>query len=162
MAATLVTAPLRGGEEIEPFRHLVTPANERALAWVRAHARACALRRQYGFLVAGDAPRHGCRVLAALFGGVPGDGRGMLLNLSARDEIEAVVADSQAVVAVARDPTAVDLLRARGLTHLYIGARGNFDGSRLDPDILVRAEQTQLLYNADGVWIFALRPTAPQ
>jgi hypothetical protein len=60
------------------------------------------------------------------------------------------------------DAETVALLRARGITHVYIGQRqgrvNNPGPPVLDPSRLRESPAFQLVYHADRVWIFALRP----
>ena len=61
---------------------------------------------------------------------------------------------NQAATAVAdwADPAAADWLRAQGVTHVYVGARGGF----FDPATLARNPQMRMLYSYDGVFVFAI------
>jgi hypothetical protein len=50
------------------------------------------------------------------------------------------------------DPAQVDWLREQGVSHIYVGKRGGF----FDPAKLKANPQTELLFDQDGVFIFAL------
>jgi hypothetical protein len=59
------------------------------------------------------------------------------------------------------DTDTISLLRARGVTHIYIGqqqGRINYQGRELLPlSVLSQSRNYHLLYHQDHVWIFALR-----
>ncbi len=50
------------------------------------------------------------------------------------------------------DPLVADQLRAQGVTHLFVGARGGF----MDPAELAHNPEMRLLFSQDGVFVFAL------
>jgi hypothetical protein len=50
------------------------------------------------------------------------------------------------------DPLVAEQLRAEGVTHLFIGARGGF----MEPAELAKNPEMRLLYGKDGVFVFAL------
>jgi hypothetical protein len=52
------------------------------------------------------------------------------------------------------DPAAARWLREQGVTHIYVGARGGF----FNPAVLNRNPEMSLLYQHDGVFVFALTP----
>ena len=45
-------------------------------------------------------------------------------------------------------------LRSQGITHIFVGQKGGF----LDPSALLRNPDFTLLYNEDGVFVFAVNP----
>jgi hypothetical protein len=51
------------------------------------------------------------------------------------------------------DPVIVDQLRAQGVTHVFIGARGGF----IDPAELAQNPEMEMLYGRDGTFVFTLR-----
>ncbi len=51
------------------------------------------------------------------------------------------------------DPSAADWLRQQGVTHVYVGAKGGY----FNPGLLARNPDLQLLYQHDGVFIFAVQ-----
>ena len=67
-----------------------------------------------------------------------------------------VRAFNQAATAVAdwSDPAQAEWLRAQGVTHIYVGARGGF----FDPAALARNPQLRMVYGRDGVFIFEILP----
>ncbi len=50
------------------------------------------------------------------------------------------------------DPIQADWLRAQGVTHIFIGARGGF----FDPAVLARNPQMEMAYGRDGVFVFKI------
>jgi hypothetical protein len=51
------------------------------------------------------------------------------------------------------DPVIVDQLRAQGVTHVFVGARGGF----IDPAELAQNPEMEMLYGRDGTFVFTLR-----
>jgi hypothetical protein len=66
-----------------------------------------------------------------------------------------VMAFNEAAMAVEEwsTPEAAQWLREQGVTHLFVGARGGF----LDPAELARNPELRMLYDEDGVFVFALQ-----
>jgi hypothetical protein len=50
------------------------------------------------------------------------------------------------------DPAQADWLRAQGVSHVFIGARGGY----FDPAQLSRNPQMEMVYGRNGVFIFSL------
>jgi hypothetical protein len=50
------------------------------------------------------------------------------------------------------DPAQADWLREQGVSHIYVGKRGGF----FDPAQLAANSEMTLLFNQDGVFIFAV------
>ncbi|HSM57114.1 MAG TPA: hypothetical protein VK879_13255, partial [Candidatus Sulfomarinibacteraceae bacterium] len=80
-----------------------------------------------------------------------------------REMVQQVTAFNQAAEAVEdwSDPAAAEWLREEGVTHIFVGRRGGF----FDPAELLRNPALALLYDYDGVFIFAVeenvRTTGP-
>jgi hypothetical protein len=54
------------------------------------------------------------------------------------------------------DPANWAILRAAGVTHIFVGSRG---GNHLDTSVLLaHPEQATLVYHQDDSWLFALNP----
>jgi hypothetical protein len=54
-------------------------------------------------------------------------------------------------------PSAIEMLRARGVTHLYIGQQGgsvNNPTPVLQPELLQASPDFEVVYHQDRVWIF--------
>ncbi|MCB0078523.1 MAG: hypothetical protein KDD73_14000, partial [Anaerolineales bacterium] len=49
-------------------------------------------------------------------------------------------------------PTVAHELRTRGVTHLYVGARGGF----LDPLALSQNPELKMIYHGEGTWLFVV------
>jgi NADH:ubiquinone oxidoreductase subunit 6 (subunit J) len=156
LVAALIWTPIRA-RDVEPFRFFVTPADERAMRWIRTHTPPDARfavntlfwlpQMPHGTDAGYWLPYLADRQMSA---GV------MLLNLADRAEIARVVADSQAVVALAQDPTAVNQLTARGITYLYAGALGNFGGPAFDVAQLALQPGIEVVYQDGPVAILHL------
>ena len=81
----------------------------------------------------------------------------MLNNLGPTAYQNEVVSTSRAVKQVEEDITALDALRAAGITHIYLGVKGsNFAGPGLDRAALITAPGAQLVHESQNVAIFAL------
>ncbi len=76
-----------------------------------------------------------------------------IYNPTLNQEVRAFNEAATAVTDWAAVDTAV-WLRAQGITHIFVGQRGGF----LDPAALNRNPGLQLLYAADGVFVFAVMP----
>lgn len=58
-------------------------------------------------------------------------------------------------------PLAIEMLRARGVTHLYVGQQGgavNNPAPVLQPEVLRASPNYEVVYHQDRVWIFRLLP----
>lgn len=156
IVAALVWTPIRAGD-VEPFRYFVTPADARALAWVRDNTPADARFAVNTLFWLPQMP-HGTDAgywIPYLTGRTMTAGV-MLLDLADQSEIERVVADSHAAVAVAADPTQVGELSARGVTYLYAGALGNFGGPAFDVDKLAAQPGVEIVYQEGAVAVLKL------
>ncbi len=82
----------------------------------------------------------------------------LLYGLGPPAEIAAVNELSAAVLASGHDPEALwPALRAEGVTHVYVGARGG----PLSAQALAQSLGYRLLFNQRGVWVFALNGVDP-
>ena len=156
VAVALVWTPIRI-QDVEPFRFFVTPADEAAMAWIRTHTPEDARFAVNTVFWMPELPHGtdagywipyltGRRMSAAV----------MLLAQADQSVIDAVVADSQAAVAVAEDPTAVDQLVARGITYLYAGALGNFGGPAFDVAAIAAQPGVEVVYQDGPVAVLKL------
>jgi hypothetical protein len=156
-------------EDINPIPHaLVTRSDVRAAAWIQANTPPEARFLTNSFFAFGG-------------GAIVGSDGGWWLPLLAKrsntvpplNYSSDLPADSdyrQRIDELARQvqahrldaPEILTLLRAEGVTHVYIGQRQgrvNYAGEQiLDPEQLVRSDNYDLVYHQDRVWIFALDP----
>jgi hypothetical protein len=62
-----------------------------------------------------------------------------------------------AAITDANAPATLDLLAARGVTHVYLGARGG----QLRPEMFAGSPHYPLLYTNGAAWVFAFLPVQP-
>jgi hypothetical protein len=166
LAVTLVLIAGLGGtyvqsKALDPVYQLVTPADERAMAWIRDHTPQDArfLVNSFfaygGHYVAGSDAGWWIPLLAERENTVPT----LYYSGEAADQPDY----REQVNAFARrvaegdlaDPEMARYLWSQGITHLYVGRVG---GPLLRPAVLRASSYYELVYDRDGVSIFALRP----
>jgi hypothetical protein len=153
-----VAAPVQA-KPLDPEFQLVTPADELAMAWIRENTAPDAKFLANSFFAFGD---------YVIVGSDAGwwipllTGRRNTVPPATYSMETADPADyRERVNAVARrieegsldDPEMVSFLRSQGITHVYIGQVG---GPLLDADVLRRSAYYDLVYDREGVFIFAL------
>jgi hypothetical protein len=140
---------------------LVTPADEEAMAWIRdhtpqdAHFLVNSFFAYGGHYIAGSDAGWWIPLLAERENTVP--------TLYYSGEAAEQPDYREQVNAFARrveegdlaDPEMAKFLRSQGITHLYVGQVG---GLLLKPAVLRGSPYYELVYDRDGVLIFALRP----
>jgi hypothetical protein len=148
-------------EALDPIYQLVTPADEQAMAWIRGHTPQDArfLANSFfaygGHYIAGSDAGWWIPLLAERENTVPT----LYYSGEAADRPDY----REQVNAFARrveegdlgDPEMVRFLQSQGITHLYVGRVG---GPLLKPAVLRSSPYYELVYERDGVLIFALRP----
>ncbi len=156
VVAALIWTPVRA-RDVEPFRYFVTPADEQAMLWIRENTPPDARFAVNTLFWLPEMP-HGTDAgywIPYLTGRQMSAGV-MLLNLADQAEIDRVVADSLAAVAVAADPAALDQLVARGITYVYVGALGNFGGAAFDVAELAAQPGVEVVYQDGPVAVLHL------
>ena len=142
---------------VEPSRYFVTPEDVTAMQWIRENTPEDALFAVNTHFWLPRAP-HGTDAgyWIPYFTGRRTNTGVMLNNLGPAAYQNEVVATSRAVKRVAEDVAALDTLREAGITHIYLGAKGNFAGPGLDRAALIAAPGAHLVYESQNVAIFAL------
>jgi hypothetical protein len=150
----------RQAASLDRSYQLVTQADEQAMAWISENTPADARFLVNSFFAFGD---------YAIVGSDAGwwipllTGRGNTVPPATYTMETANPADyRERVNQVARrveedsldDPATVSFLQAQGITYVYVGQVG---GPLLDPDLLRRSSYYSLVYDRDGVLIFALQ-----
>jgi uncharacterized membrane protein len=150
----------RQAASLDRSYQLVTQADEQAMAWISENTPADARFLVNSFFAFGD---------YAIVGSDAGwwipllTGRGNTVPPATYTMETANPADyRERVNQVARrveedsldDPATVSFLQAQGITYVYVGQVG---GPLLDPDLLRRSPYYSLVYDRDGVLIFALQ-----
>ncbi len=140
--------------DIEPYRHFITPADVAAMDWIREHTPNDALFAVNTVFWLPRAP-HGTDggYWIPYFTGRATTAGAMLHGQGEPRYEERVVAMSRAVIRLAAGEDALDELRSLGVTHVYIGAKGNFAGPALDPRRLEVLPGVHRLYEHEGVTI---------
>ena len=82
----------------------------------------------------------------------------MLFSLGDAAFRESVAEDTRTVKSVERQEAGLDALRARGFSYIYVGKAGNFAEPGLNSDWLRAQPGVTVVYDANGVTIFALAP----
>lgn len=155
--AGLAAAPTRA-QAIEPYRYFVTPADVRAMAWIAANtppAARFAVNTTFWLPLAPHGTDGGYWI--GYFTGRPTTAGVMINNLGPPAYLAEVVARSTAVEQLEHDPAAVAVLRAAGVSYIYIGPRGDFSGPGLNAAQLGQNPALELVYAQDGVSIFRMR-----
>jgi hypothetical protein len=152
-----VALPLSTMIDSKPY---ITPADAEALAWMRAHVPGDAYVLANPFAFPWDTPPQA----------IQGSDAGLWVPLMAG--LRSSVPPTPAYNERLRDPAYLDnlreiigyepfadrdadwdALRARGITHIYVGSRGG----ALDVPRLLESDQVELVFHRDAAWVFELR-----
>lgn len=153
---------------VNPYFVMVTPADLQAMTWIRENT-----PPQARFLVNSEPAYGGSTVVGTDAGWwLPLLARRQstvppLIAGSERPEEDGYIQQARRLAEIVRknsleDKTTLQALRAAGVTHVYIGAKGG----HLKAEDLIRLPFYRALYQKDGVWVFAIeydpRPFAAQ
>lgn len=164
MAGALIIVAALGGARLRlmdlDYRYrLVTRADREAMQWICDHTPEDAVflvnsfTAYGGYAVVGDDAGWWIPYLAGRRNMVPPATYGLELP-SSPDYPTQVNAFYHEITAQSLDsPEAVQILRANGVTHVYIGAVG---GDLLDPATLMQSPFYHLVYQRDGAMVFTL------
>jgi hypothetical protein len=155
-AGGLAAAPTRA-QEVEPYRYFVTSADVQAMAWIRDHTPVdarFAVNTTFWLPLSPHGTDGGYWI--SYFTGRATTVGVMLNSLGSPQYLAEVVAQSTAVEQLAQNPAALEALHRAGVSYIYIGQRGDFSGSGLNPAMLRTYPQLKLVYERDGVTIFQL------
>lgn len=172
LVAVIVLGGLWGAQQVagivNPYFVMVTPADLQAMAWIRENT-----PPQARFLVNSEPAYGGSTVVGTDAGWwLPLLARRQstvppLIASSERPEEDGYSQQARRLAEIVRknsleDKTTLQALRAAGVTHIYIGAKGG----HLKAEDLIRLPFYRALYQKDGVWVFAIeydpRPFAAQ
>jgi hypothetical protein len=149
--------------KVEPYRYFLTNEDVKAMAWIRENTSTDAVFAVNTYFWMPSAP-HGAD------GGywIPYFAKrqttaGMMINhLGPSEYLEMVIRRSQLVERLeSGDATALQELRANGVTHIYVGARPHFAGDGLSRATLLQMDALNLVYDEGGVAIFAIDLSSP-
>ncbi len=166
VAIGLTGVPSRMADARPAAHAMVTRPDERAIAWIRENTpeNAKFLVNSFssygGGVIVGSDAGWWLPLLAGRPNTVPP------LNYSTEQGLDPEYRESvRELSTLSRNlgmdnPATLALLREHGVTHVYIGqqqGRVNYGGPHvLDPELLKRSDQYQLVYHQDRVWVFAL------
>lgn len=174
LAAAVAVVSLFGADArantVDPAYGFIEPADEAAFAWIRANTPADALFLVNGFLAVGESQVAGSDagwwlpVTTSRRVTVPPN-----VYLSERaqppDYAERIITLGHQVYTGSdlTDEATLAALRAAGVTYLYLGARNGLVGvpagqHGFQAAPLEASPAWELLYAADGAWVFALHP----
>ena len=144
---------------IEEYRHFVTPADIVAIDWIQAnipHEETVFAINTYFWL-----PTFAHGTDAGYF--LPYlTGHQIITSSMLTDGLDpayyqTVLYRSEAAEALQTDLGALHELHQLGVTHIYIGARGNFAGVGLQPDFLLLSDRVELLFEHEGAVVLRIR-----
>lgn len=145
--------------EIELHRYFVTPQDVAAMEWIRNNTEPDALFAVNTYFWLPNFP-HGTDggYWIPYFTGRQMTAGVMVFELGSAEYRQLIVAMSTAAERLALDNSVLPELRRYGVDYIYIGARGDFSEPALDPVRLSQAQGVTLVYQNDGVYIFAIQP----
>jgi hypothetical protein len=152
---------------ISPFHKLVTKADEEAMTWIRENTplEAKFLVNSFfaygGSVIVGSDGGWWIPLLAGRKNTVPPLNYGSEMGWEPDYLVQVNELARRVQGADMDDPEVLELLRQKGITHIYIGQRQgrvNYNGEAvLRPDELKKSPHYEVVYHRDRVWIFALR-----
>jgi hypothetical protein len=156
LAVVAMAALPRTTRVLEPFRFFVTPADRRALTWIKDHTPASAVFAvNTTFWVPGIAHGTDAGYWIPYFAE-----RQTTTGCLLPGRFAYYAALSALVVDLQNGRNCVPDLARRGVTYLYIGARGNYAEPGLRRSALLANPNLRLVYDDHGVSIFAIEATA--
>lgn len=144
---------------VEAYRHFVTPADLVAMTWIEANVPADALFaiNTYFWL-----PQFAHGTDAGYFlpylTGHQIVTSSMLSDGLTRDYRQQALRRSEATEALKTDLGALEEMFQLGITHIYIGARGNFADTGLQRDFLLLSDRVELLFEHEGAVVLGISP----
>ena len=135
--------------ELEPFRFFVTPTDRVAFAWINEHLPddAAFVVNTYPWFPSAPHGTDAGYWLPYATGNRTSAGT-MISNLGRNEHTGAVIEASTLAVTLAEDPAAMAPLAALGYRYLFLGARGNFEGTPLSAEALEEAGVARIIFQA--------------
>jgi hypothetical protein len=144
--------------QVEPYRYFVTEADLTAMAWINKNTPTDAwFAINTSFWVPGAPMGTDAGYWIPYFTQRSTTAGANLFSLGSKDYIDRVRRMSQAAANLATDNAALDELRELGITYIYIGAKGNFDGPGLVLKQIRRAAGVEVVYQQNGVTILRIQ-----
>jgi hypothetical protein len=141
----------------EPYRFFVTPADVTAMGWIASHTPAGAVFAVNTNFWLPEAPMGtDGGYWIPYFTGRDTTAGPMIYNEGDRAYRDRVVELSRAAEDTAEDPSRVEALRELGVDYLYVGPKGDFSGTPLDPDAIASEAGVARVYDRDEVTILAI------
>jgi hypothetical protein len=143
---------------VEEYRHFVTPADLPAMSWIQDNVPPGAtFAINTYFWLPNFAHGTDAGYWLPYFTGHNIVTSSRIYDGSTAEYRQQVLARSQAVERLKKDLAALDDLRDLGVTHIYIGARGNFADAGLQLPFLSQSEQLELLFEYEGAAVLRIR-----
>lgn len=159
LLAAVLPASYERATTVETHRHFMTAADRDALEWIVANTPETAVFAINVYfwlptLAHGTDAGYWIPYMAA---------RGIVTSSMLTDGLPAdyeswVMERARAAQELENDLAALDRLRSLGVEYIYIGARGDFSGSGLQPDFLEQSDKIEVLYQKDGVSVLRIQP----
>lgn len=146
--------------EIESNRYFVTPADVRAMEWIRENTPDDARFAINTHFWLPSVP-HGSDAgyWIPYFTNRKTNTGSMLSSLGTQAYRQEVTALSQLTQSLTQDPAATEELARSGVSYVYIGCMGNPFSPPLRADILLTYPQLELVYQDECAWVFHIRPS---
>lgn len=143
---------------VESFRYFVTDADLTAMAWINENTPPDAwFAINTSFWVPGSPMGTDAGYWIPYFTRRSTTASANLFNLGSKEYAARIRQMSQAAADLATDNAALDELRELGITYIYIGAKGNFDGPGLVPKKIRQAPGIEVAYQQNGVTILRIQ-----
>ncbi|MBI3957873.1 MAG: hypothetical protein HY328_03610 [Chloroflexi bacterium] len=146
--------------EVESNRYFVTPADMRAMEWIRENTPEDARFAINSHFWLPQIP-HGTDAgyWIPYFTGRKTNTGSMLANLGSQSYRSEVVVLSQLVQSLTQDSASAEELWKRGISYAYIGCMGNPLSPTLRGETLLAYPQLELVYHDECAWVFQILPS---
>jgi hypothetical protein len=160
--ATVIAAAFVGSHTaalmVEPYRYFVTNADLAAMAWINANTPAEAeFAINTSFWVPGSPMGTDAGYWIPYFTQRSTTAGTNLFSLGSQEYVDRIRRMSQAAADLATNSAALDELRELGISYIYIGAKGNFDGPGLVPKQIRQVPGIEVVYQQNGVTILRIQ-----
>ncbi|HET7376510.1 MAG TPA: hypothetical protein VFK30_07370, partial [Anaerolineae bacterium] len=144
--------------QVEPYRYVVTEADMTAMAWINGHTPTDAWFAVNTTFWTPDAPMGtDAGYWIPYFTQRSTTASSNLFSLGSKEYADRIRHMSQAAADLATNNAALDTLRELGVTYIYIGAKGNFDGPGLVPKKIRQVSGIDVVYQQNGVTILRIQ-----
>ena len=141
--------------DVQGYRQFMTAADEKAMDWIENNTPKDAVFAVHTYYWLPDSP-HGSDAGYFLPYYANRETTTSTMISSLGPGYEAVMADSEAVMTLYSSSPDITALCELGIDYLYDGAKNPFDGSQFNIPAIIQAEDTQAIYQSDGVSIYKI------